>query len=49
MQLFDPDAELRRAEKYSDISRIGFVASVTVLMLVAAFVCYMFYLERAGG
>lgn len=49
MQMIDFDAEQRRADRYSDISRTGFVVTVFALSLVVAFVGFMVYLERAGG
>lgn len=49
MRIIDHDAELRRAEKYTDISRSAFALFVIALALVAAFAVAMFFTERAGG
>jgi hypothetical protein len=49
MQWFDHDAELRRAEQYSDISWSAFVIATLSLSLVAVFAFFMFVSERAAG
>lgn len=43
MQIVDFDAERRRAEQYSDISRSACALTVIALVLVTAFAMLMFW------
>lgn len=48
MQWIDHESELRRAERYSDLSRSAFACSVIALSLVTAFTVYMFWPFNGG-